>query len=95
MYVKLFEAFHEDLEKERAELTKKGEFKIYIGTEENVRKFFNNLTEEATPYAKINNDANQQEVRIYFPKDMDIVHELQDVAEMCGLAPLDVNSVTN
>jgi len=98
-YVKLYETFHDDktegaLNQEREDLIKRGEFKIYIGSEENVRKFFSNLTSEAAPYAKMLSDKNDKEVRILFPKDMDIVFELKDVADQCNLVPLDVNSVT-
>lgn len=94
-FVKTFESFHgnqSELDREREDLIKRGEYKIYIGKIGDIARFFSNLTSEAAPYAH-RMGKNENEVRILFPKDMDIVFELQDVAEECNLTPLDVNSV--
>lgn len=91
-YIKLFETYHADLDKERDDLMKSGEFKVYIGKEDSIKKFFNSISDEAAPYAH-RMKGKETEVKILFPKDLDIVFELKDVADMCGLMSLDVNSV--
>lgn len=80
--VKLFEEYFQD------KLTK-GQFKVYVGSSDNVKRLMRNLSSESKEFVQQMSDT---QVRVLDGADTDSAFEIEDLLGIFGLTGVDLNS---
>lgn len=77
-----------DVEKDKEELVHKGEYKLFLGTHEQILKFMEAGSPEADLWREMMSDT---EVRVLLTKDKKILKELMELVKEFGLVQHDFN----